>query len=104
MFATNMYFQIWDLRMGTIFDAYAYDAPISSMMFDSRHIVCAVGEDVVKVYDKADGHHWDCGVGANTSVEETMAGTKTSIVDRVRLKDGYLIEGRKSGEVGVWKC
>ncbi|KIW63682.1 hypothetical protein PV04_08665 [Phialophora macrospora] len=96
--------RIWDLRMGTIFDAYAYDAPITSMMFDSRHIVCAAGEDVVKVYDKADGRHWDCGVGANTSVEDRMAGTKTSIVDRVRLKDGYLIEGRRNGEVGVWKC
>ena len=90
--------------MGTIFDAYAYDAPIMSMMFDSRSIVCAAGEDVVKVYDKADGRHWNCGVGANTSVEDSMAGTKTSIVERVRLKDGYLIEGRRDGQVGVWKC
>ena len=90
--------------MGTIFDAYAYDAPITSMMFDTRNIVCAAGEDVVKVYDKADGHHWDCGAGANVSVEDRMAGTKTSVVERVRLKDGYLIEGRRDGEVGVWKC
>ena len=74
------------------------------MMFDPRHIVCAAGEDVVKIYDKADGRHWDCGVGANTSVEDRMAGTKTSTIDRVRLKDGYLIEGRRNGEVGVWKC
>ncbi|OAL40517.1 hypothetical protein AYO20_00253 [Fonsecaea nubica] len=102
--STDRSIRIWDLRTGTIFDAYAYDSPITSMMFDSRHIVCAAGEDVVKVYDKADGRHWDCGVGANTSVEDRMAGTKTSIVDRVRLKDGYLIEGRRNGEVGVWKC
>ncbi|KAL2450017.1 Mitochondrial division protein 1 [Exophiala dermatitidis] len=96
--------RIWDLRMGTIFDAYAYDAPITSMMFDARHIVCAAGEDVVKVYDKTDGRHWDCGAGASLTVEDRMAGAKTSIVEKVRLKDGYLIEGRRDGEVGIWTC
>ncbi|KAK7900175.1 Mitochondrial fission protein [Exophiala xenobiotica] len=96
--------RIWDLRTGTIFDAYGYDAPITSMMFDARHIVCAAGEDVVKVYDKADGRHWDCGVGANTTVEDRMAETNASVVEHVRLKDGYLIEGRRNGEVGVWTC
>ncbi|KAJ4519234.1 Mitochondrial fission protein [Exophiala dermatitidis] len=96
--------RIWDLRMGTIFDAYAYDAPITSMMFDARHIVCAAGEDVVKVYDKTDGKHWDCGAGASLTVEDRMAGAKTSIVEKVRLKDGYLIEGRRDGEVGIWTC
>ena len=96
--------QIWDLRTGTIFDAYAYDAPITSMTFDSRHIVCAAGEDVVKVYDKADGKHWDCGAGATASVEDRMAGAKTSVIEQVRLKDGYLTEGRRDGEVGVWTC
>ncbi|KAK5476496.1 Mitochondrial fission protein [Exophiala xenobiotica] len=96
--------RIWDLRTGTIFDAYGYDAPITSMMFDARHIVCAAGEDVVKVYDKADGRHWDCGIGANTTVEDRMADTNTSVVEHVRLKDGYLIEGRRNGEVGVWTC
>jgi division protein 1 len=74
------------------------------MMFDSRHIVCAAGEDVVKVYDKADGRHWDCGTGAITSVEDRMAGAKPSVVERVRLKDGYLTEGRRDGEIGVWTC
>ena len=58
------------------------------MMFDARHIVCAAGEDVVKVYDKADGRHWDCGAGANTTVEDRMADTNTSVVEHVRLKDG----------------
>lgn len=72
------------------------------MMFDSRHIVSAAGEDVVKIYDKTDGRHWDCGAGANTSVEDTMEGVNTSVVEKVRIRDGYMIEGRKSGEVGVW--
>jgi division protein 1 len=74
------------------------------MMFDSRHIVSACGEDVVKVYDKADGRHWELGAGALTSVEDHMAGAKVSVVEKVRLKDGYLIEGRRNGEVGVWTC
>ena len=94
--------QIWDLRTGSIFDAFAYDSPITSMMFDTRHIISAAGEDVVKVYDKTDGRHWDCGAGANLSVEERMSDGNTSIIDRVRIRDGYMIEGRKSGEVGVW--
>ena len=33
-------------------------------MFDNRRIVSAAGEDVVKVYDKTDGRHWNCGPGA----------------------------------------
>ncbi|CAL3962839.1 unnamed protein product [Diplocarpon coronariae] len=92
--------RIWDLRTGAIFDAYAYDAPITSMMFDNRRIVAAVGEDVVKVYDKTDGRHWDCGAGV--SAEED--GKTPSIVEKVRIKDGYLTEGRKDGIVGIWTC
>jgi division protein 1 len=36
------------------------------MMFDARRIVCAAGEDVVKVYDKVEGRKdgivgvWTC--------------------------------------------
>jgi mitochondrial division protein 1 len=70
------------------------------MMFDSRHIVCAAGEDVVKVYDKTDGRHWDCGAG--TTAEDD--GTTPAQVERVRIKDGYLIEGRKDGMIGAWTC
>ena len=72
------------------------------MMFDTRHIISAAGEDVVKVYDKTDGRHWDCGAGANLSVEDRMNDGNTSIIDRVRIRDGYMVEGRKSGDVGVW--
>lgn len=67
------------------------------MMFDSRRIVTAAGEDVVKVYDKADGHHWDCGAGVGQ-------GSSPAIVERVGLKDGYLVEGRKDGIIGAWTC
>lgn len=74
------------------------------MMFDARHIVSAAGEDVVKVYDKTDGRSWDLGAGTTFSVEDSMEGKTTSIIERVRLKDGFLVEGRRNGEVGVWTC
>ncbi|TVY84285.1 Mitochondrial division protein [Lachnellula suecica] len=92
--------RIWDLRTGAIHDAYAYDSPITSMMFDNRRIVSAAGEDVAKVYDKTDGRHWDCGSGV-TAEEE---GRTPAIVERVRIKDGYLTEGRRDGIVGIWTC
>ncbi|KAL8902710.1 MAG: hypothetical protein Q9207_004442 [Kuettlingeria erythrocarpa] len=88
--------RIWDLRTGSIYDAYAYDNPVTSMMFDSRRIATAAGENVVKIYDKTDGRHWDCGAGL--AAEED--GTRPSTVERVRIKDGYLTEGRKDGTVG----
>ncbi|ODH45830.1 mitochondrial division protein 1 [Paracoccidioides brasiliensis] len=92
--------RIWDLRTGSIHDAYAYDHSVTSMMFDTRRIVAAAGEDVVKVYDKTEGRHWNCGAGV-TAEEE---GRTTSIVQRVRIKDGYLVEGRKDGAIGIWTC
>ncbi|KAG6002876.1 Mitochondrial fission protein [Claviceps maximensis] len=92
--------RIWDLRTGAIFDAYAYDNPITSMMFDTRRIVSAAGEDVVKVYDKVEGRQWDCGAG----IAEADEGKTPSVVDHVRVRDGYLVEGRRDGIVGVWTC
>ncbi|MCJ1291159.1 Mitochondrial fission protein [Xylographa carneopallida] len=90
--------RIWDLRTGSIHDAFAFDNPITSMMFDTRRIVAAAGEDVAKVYDKTDGRHWDCGAGAS-AIE---GGPRASIVERVRIKDGFLVEGRRDGVVGRW--
>lgn len=70
------------------------------MMFDSRRIVSAAGEDVVKVYDKLESRQWDCGAGVKAAEEDKEA----SIVERVRVRDGYLVEGRQDGIVGVWTC
>jgi mitochondrial division protein 1 len=95
-----VFLQIWDLRTGSIYDAYAYDDPVTSMMFDARRIVSAAGEDVVKVYDKVEGRQWDCGAGV-TAAEE---GKNPAVVERVRVRDGYLVEGRRDGIVGVWTC
>ncbi|KAI1081656.1 mitochondrial division protein 1 [Whalleya microplaca] len=92
--------RIWDLRTGSIFDAFAYDNPVTSMMFDSRRIVSAAGEDVVKVYDKMESRQWDCGAG----VMDVEGNRTPAIVERVRINDGYMIEGRRDGVVGVWAC
>ncbi len=70
-------------------------------MFDVRRIVAAAGEDVVKVYDKTDGAQWDCGPGAST---DEATGGPASIIEKVRIKDGYLMEGRRDGMMGVWSC
>lgn len=70
------------------------------MMFDNRRIVSAAGENVAKVYDKMDGRHWDCGAGVTAEAD----GKKPAIVEKVRIKDGYLTEGRKDGVVGIWTC
>lgn len=91
--------QIWDLRTGSIIDAYAYDNPVTSMMFDTRRIAAAAGESVAKIYDRADGRHWDCGTTYSHDGEP-----QPSVIERVRIRDGYLIEGRKDGVVGVWSC
>lgn len=69
-------------------------------MFDPRRIVAAAGENVVKIYDKTDGRHWDCGAGLTAEEDGQQAAT----VERVAIKDGYLTEGRKDGTVGVWTC
>ncbi|PHH60944.1 hypothetical protein CDD81_1001 [Ophiocordyceps australis] len=93
--------RIWDLRTGSIYDAYAYDKPITSMMFDARRIVSAACEDVVKVYDKVEGRQWECGAGSGGGDEGSSA---AAVVERVRLREGYLVEGRREGTVGVWTC
>ena len=69
------------------------------MMFDARRIVAAAGENVVKVYDKIEGRQWDCGPGSNA--REEISSVK---VEHVRIKDGYMIEGRRDGTVGAWSC
>ncbi|KAF5550491.1 mitochondrial division 1 [Fusarium mexicanum] len=78
--------RIWDLRTGSIYDAYAYDNPITDMMFDARRIVSAAGEDVVKVYDKVEGRQWECGAGI-TAAEE---GKTPAIVERVLVQDAQV--------------
>lgn len=93
--------RIWDLRTGSIHDAYAYDNPVTSMMFDTRRIVSAAGEDVVKVYDKVESRQWDCGAGITA---DEHGQTAPAMVEHVRIRDGYMVEGRRDGQIGVWTC
>jgi mitochondrial division protein 1 len=86
--------RIWDLRMGSLFDAFAYEKPVTSLQFDSRRIVSSNCDNTVKVYDRILEKHWSCGAGEE---DETAA-----IVKTVRYKEGYLIEGREDGRIGIW--
>ena len=70
------------------------------MMFDGRRIASAAGEDVVKIYDKLESRQWECGAGITQAEENKVP----AIVDHVRIKDGYMIEGRRDGVVGAWAC
>lgn len=72
------------------------------MQFDHRRICAAARENVVKVYDKTDGHQWDCGAGARP--DEEGSANEAAIVERVRIRDGYMVEGRIDGKVGIWAC
>lgn len=55
---------------------------------------------MVKVYDKLESRQWDCGAGVNATEE----GKTPAIVERVRIREGYMLEGRQDGIVGVWTC
>ena len=69
------------------------------MSFDTRRIVTAAGEDVVKVYDKSESRHWDCGAPEG---DQSSGQGAHLVIDRVRLREGYLVGGRRDGTVGVW--
>ena len=66
--------------------------------------MAAAGESVVKVYDKGDGRHWDVGEGEVDAADGGSSRSRGSTVERVRIKDGFLVGGRRTGEVGVWTC
>lgn len=89
--------RIWDLRTGTIFDAFAYDSPITALHFDARRVVSANTENTVKIYDREIEKHWSCGPGETDP-------NNASIINTVRYKEGYLVEGREDGHIGVWAC
>lgn len=92
--------RIWDLRTGSIVDAFAYDHPITSLHFDARRIISTNMESTVKVYDRETGRHWTCGPGADKDNDtESMV-----IVETAMSKEGYLVEGREDGTIGVWAC
>lgn len=89
--------RMWDLRMGSIVDAFAYESPISALHFDARKIVSANRENTVKIYDRETGNHWTCGPGVADELSRESLHLTT-------FKEGYLVEGRDNGTIGVWAC
>ncbi|VEU21626.1 DEKNAAC102270 [Brettanomyces naardenensis] len=86
--------RIWDLRTGGIVDSFAYDSPITSLQFDYNRIVCTNRENTVKIYDRTDEKHQQFGAGVKDK--------DASIVNYARYKEGYMVEGREDGTIGVW--
>lgn len=84
--------RIWDLRTGGIHDAFAYESPITSLQFDSRRIVSSNCETTAKIYDRVDEKHSSCG-GKDAG---------SAIINYVRYKEGYMVEGRADGKIGIW--
>jgi division protein 1 len=89
--STDRSIRIWDLRTGGIHDAFAYESPISSLQFDSRRIVSSNNENTAKIYDRIEERHSSCG-GADGS----------AMINHVRYREGYLVEGRVDGKIGMW--
>ena len=67
-------------------------------------IVSAAGEDVVDVYEREEQRHWACGPGAAIAEATGHSGSGGSVIDTVRCKESYLVEGRRDGKMGVWAC
>lgn len=86
--------RIWDLRTGKIIDSFSYDSPITSLQFDYSKVVCTNGCNTVKIYDRITGQHRECGPG--------LENTASSIINFARYSQGYLVEGRRDGTVGIW--
>ena len=96
--------RIWDIRTGAMVNSYTQPHGVTSLHFDQIRIVSAAGEDVVSVYERDDERHWACGPGAAIAEETGQPGGGGSVIERVRCRESYLVEGRRDGKVGVWAC
>ncbi|CCJ29178.1 unnamed protein product [Pneumocystis jirovecii] len=53
--------RIWDLRIGTLYDAFAYNNAVTSLHFDTKKIAVSANEPIIRIYDRIEEKHWDCG-------------------------------------------
>lgn len=84
--------RIWDLRTGALADIFVYENPVTSLQFDLGKIVAANLESKIKLYDRQQKKHWFCGGEEGTE----------SVVEYIRYKDGYLVDGRANGDINAW--
>ncbi|EMR11178.1 hypothetical protein PNEG_00771 [Pneumocystis murina B123] len=89
--------RIWDLRIGSLYDAFAYNDSVTSLHFDSRRIVVSANEPIIRIYDRIERKHWNCGM-------LTGSNEPGNIVKRVCHKEGYLISGRQNGTIDIYTC
>ena len=82
----------WDLRTGGMIDSFTFGSHIRSLDFDKNKIIVATEENSVKVFDRNEQKHWCC----------ENPDDQSSLVECLKYKNGYLVEGRNSGDINVW--
>ncbi|ODV61947.1 WD repeat MDV1/CAF4 family protein [Ascoidea rubescens DSM 1968] len=87
--------RIWDLRTGSIINSFNYNNGINNLQFDKSKIVCSCFDNTVKIFDRIEEKHWECGEGMQND-------NYKGIVNYVKYKEGFLVEGRSNGMVGTW--
>jgi division protein 1 len=83
--------RIWDLRTGGVFETIKYEHGVTALQFDSRKVICAGGENGVKIYNR-------------TSMQHSTLSTNghTRPVEKLRYMDRYLLSGGRDATVKIW--
>ncbi|WFD36257.1 [histone H3]-dimethyl-L-lysine(36) demethylase [Malassezia cuniculi] len=62
--------RVWDLRTGNVLETIKYDYPVTSLQFDSRRIVAAVGTRALDVYSRTAQRHSPLAINGHASPAE----------------------------------
>lgn len=82
--------RVHDLRGGSVLDTFTLTSGVRSMRLDHEKIAAATGDPGIRIYDMRSGE--------NSLVGSSDAAGSVSVA----LKDGYLVEGREDGTIGIW--
>ena len=78
----------------------------SGLIRESRDEVVVDDRNAVVLYARLENEVGDgssIGEGGGVGVDDSDASASATI-DQVRIKDGYMVEGRKDGVIGIWSC
>lgn len=83
--------RIWDLRTGGVLETIKYEHGVTALQFDSRKVICASGENGVKIYNR-------------TSMQHSTLSTNghPRPVEKLRYMDRYLLSGGRDATVKIW--
>ncbi|CAG8645952.1 377_t:CDS:10 [Funneliformis caledonium] len=80
---------IWDLRTGSVIDAFSYDNSITSLQFDSNKIISCAGCNDIKIYNRKNFQH--------SSFEGHSQHSQC-----IKFKDSTLLSGGQDRVVKLW--